>query len=229
MTTWLMTRAGDEARPERDWLAARSCVGVEVPCLQVKFLRWPWSAAAHTDVTLFTSRRAIEAWVLAGRPALGQVASVSPSTSEALRREGVAVALAVEGGVVRLAQRVVDAGLGRAFRYPTSNAGVRSAEQAVAVERLSTVGPVDRRVVYEVSARPGLGEALVKCIGVSAWRITFASPSAIEAFFGALEPAHPPEEVLCVGQSTARAWDECRPAGWSTVSVQSLQMKGETP
>lgn len=226
-TTWLLTREADDARVDREVLDARGVPVVEVPCVETAWRAWPWSSPA-LDVTFFTSRRAVEAWVRAGRPPLHEVVAVSPSTSGALRALDVVPVLEVEGGVVALAEHLAARWdvLGRPptqVRYPTSSAGPGSAEQERALQVLAQLGEVDRRVVYDVRAPPGL-EAALEAATQFSWSATFASPSAVSHFFAALDAPRPPHHVVCLGQSTARAWNELRPPAWP-VAIPSRDLK----
>jgi hypothetical protein len=171
------------------------------------------------SITLFTSQRSVAAWVASGRPELGLSAALRPSTSKALEREGVAPGITSETGVVGLAERVEDWWIqqGRpalTIRYPTSDVGLQSAEQREAVQVLATLGSVDRRIAYQVTAPPLLRETLER-VTKEDWSISFASPSAISNFFAAHAVIpRPPTQVACRGASTERAWNEARPESW---------------
>jgi len=222
--TWLVTREADDARADRAALEACGAAVREVPCVETRWLPWPW-ASATSGLVFFTSRRAVEAWARGGRAPLGDVVSVSPTTSAALRELGVAPSLAVEGGVVALAQQVVARWDERGrppteVRYPTSNAGLRAVEQQKALELLAPLGPIDRRVAYEVTAPEGLDRALADAT-CAPWSVTFASPSAVSHFLAAHTPPRAPRQVVCLGRSTARAWNTARPAGWPEAIVST--------
>lgn len=222
-TPWLITREADDARVDREVFDARGVPVIEVPCVETRWRAWPWSSA--DGLTLFTSRRAVSAWERAGKPGLADVAAVSPSTSRALEELGVTPSLAIEGGVVPLAEAIVARwhALGRPatqVRYPTSGAGLTAPEQQRALELLSALGPVARQVVYEVQPPRGLAQALDAATRFD-WAITFASPSAVSHFFAAVSAPRPPRHVVCVGRSTARAWNELRPASWPGAVVSS--------
>ncbi len=215
-STWLLTREADDARSDREPLDARGLPVIEVPCVETSWRAWPWAEAA--GVTLFTSRRTVRAWDQAGRPPLGDVVTLSPASERALLEVGLVPSLAVEGGVVALAEHLVARWevLGRPptlVRYPTSNAGLQTPEQRDAMKLLSLLGEVDRRVVYELRAPERLALALAAATTFG-WSITFSSPSAVSHFFAALREARPPYQVVCLGRSTARAWNELRRAGW---------------
>ncbi len=215
-TTWLLTRENDEPRAD----------AIVVPCVETRLLEWPFplSPAAERvgvrgcELTLFTSPRAVAAWA-ATKPQLDKVAAVGPATSSALEKCGVTPDLTAEGGVVALAHAI------RAwcsfpvhFRYPTSNAGLDSPEQAEAIDLLSGIGKVDRQVAYEVTAPAGLRESLEGATKGD-WAISFASPSAVHHFFAARPViTSAPKEAACLGASTVRAWNNGRPKDWPEAS-----------
>ena len=210
-TTWLITRETDDARSELEALGEGA---IGVPCVESKLLPWPWPASKKS-LTFFTSRRAVAAWVAAGKPTLGNVAALKPATSTALEAEGVKAVVTSEGGVVSLAQAVLAWAKGPlTVHYPTSDLGLKSPEQAQALELLAKAGTVDRRKVYEITAPSNLRESLEHSAR-GEWAISFASPSAVQYFFGSgavLEQA--PVRVACLGVATERAWNSARPAGW---------------
>ena len=210
-TTWLITREADDARAERD---AHGEGALVVPCVETKLLAWPWPASKK-NLTCFTSRRAVSAWVAAGKPTLGNVAALAPSTSAALEAAGLQPAITAEAGVVSLAEAVITWAKGPlSIRYPTSDLGLESPEQTHALELLAKAGTVDRQVVYEIAAPANLRESLERSAR-GEWGISFASPSAVQHFFGSgavLEQA--PVRVACLGAATERAWNGARPAGW---------------
>lgn len=220
--TWLITREADDASAERAALLSRGHLPVSVPCVETITLEWPWAQAAVPPgrlMTLFTSRRSVEAWVAAGQPPLGDVAAIAPSTSEALLAAGVTPVVSATGGVLALAQQVLSwwqsQGAPRTtLRYPTSNAGIHAPEQVQAVRILSKLLEVDRQLAYEVRAPDALKASLERA-AVGDWGVSFSSPSAVNHFFsvGAAFAA-PPKQVECRGGSTRRAWHERRPAGW---------------
>lgn len=221
-TTWLLTRESDDAKEN----------AILVPCVKTTLLPWPWPpsslparqfrhprSAAADGLTLFTSRRAVDSWVASARPTLNEVAALRPATSSALEQEGVTPLITSPSGVVGLAEAVrawwISSGKPPLhLRYPTSEAGLRSAEQAEALSVLSEMGEVDRRLAYSVTAPQGLKESLERAARGD-WSISFASPSAVEHFFasGAVI-AGAPLEVICLGASTQRTWNTARPVGW---------------
>ncbi len=211
-TTWLITREADDARAERE---ARGAASIVVPCVETKLLPWPYKPGSGSTLTFFTSRRSVASWVAAGKPPLDDVAALKPATSTMLEAEGLTPAITSEGGVVSLAEKVLAWAAGPlTIRYPTSDLGLKSPEQARALELLQKAGTVDRRAVYEITAPSNLREALERSAR-GEWAISFASPSAVQHFFGSgavLEQA--PVRVACLGAATERAWNSARPAGW---------------
>ncbi len=219
MTTWLITRELEDARRECDELVARGVRAVAVPCISCVTKPWPeWSPYPGRPVMFLTSRRAAQAWLDAG-PRGELVAAVAPSTTELLDASQCAVDLSAPGGTVALANALLTwwKKLGQPrwhVRYPTSDRGVSSAEQAAAADVLVRVGPVDRRVVYETRTPDELSSSLAATLRAP-WAVSFASPSAVESFFGRLPAGAPaPEHVLCFGSSTASACNSRQPAGW---------------
>jgi uroporphyrinogen-III synthase len=165
-----------------------------------------------------TSRRAAQAW-LDAKPRGELVVAVAPSTTELLDESQCAVDLSAPGGTVALATALVAwwKKLGQPrwhVRYPTSDRGASSTEQAAAADLLVRVGPVDRRVVYETRTPENLTATLAAQV-VAPWAVSFASPSAVDAFLANVAPGAPaPTHVLGFGNSTAAAWNARRPAEW---------------
>lgn len=220
VTTWLITREAEDAREERESLSARGLDSVTVPCVETVSLPWPWSTPAQgRTLTFFTSRRSVLSWLAAGKPALGDAAAIAPATAQLLHEEGVTPVVESEGGVIPLSQKLLTwwRGVGcpaLTVRYPTSNAGIHAPEQAEAVRLLSKLVEVDRQLAYEVRAPEGLRESLERATRAE-WAVTFASPSAVKHFlFAGSAIARAPEQVICRGGSTRRAWNTARPAGW---------------
>ena len=215
-TQWLVTRESEDAAADVAALAARGLHAVEVPCLETRYLAWPWAGPA--PLTLFTSRRTVEAWVSAGRPALADVAAMSPATSGALVQQGVTPLITARGGAVALAHAILASWDGKGcapshLHYPVSNAGLRAPEQEEAVRLLERRTRLERRTVYEVHVPEGLAGRLAEATR-GEWSAVFASPSAVAHFFSACPPTAPPRHVLCMGGSTVRAWDAARMPGW---------------
>lgn len=218
MPTWLLTREAADAERDVAALRARGVQAEALPCLETRARPWPtWAGPADDAVTLFTSRRAVAAWVAAGKPAMGRLAAVEPHTARAVRDAGARCAITAEGGAVGLAEAVVQWWQASRrprwrVRYPTSDAGLDAPEQAAALERLSAIGPVQRHAVYEAFAPEGLRARVLEATAAP-YALTFASPSAVRHFL-AVAPPVAPQRVLCHGASTARAWDAARPATW---------------
>ncbi len=212
-TKWLLTRENDEPREG----------AVVVPCVETKLLPWPFeeekSRVRGSQLTLFTSPRAVAAWAASNHPPLQKVAALSPSTSAALAVHHVTPDITAEGGVVALAHAIRTwCTFPVYFRYPTSNAGLDSPEQAEAIDLLSGIGKVDRRVAYEGAAPAGLRESIERATKID-WAIAFASPSAVHHFFAAraIIPSAP-KQIACLGASTQRAWNDGRPKEWPEAS-----------
>ncbi len=220
-TTWLITREADDASEAR-------ANAIRVPCVETTLLPWPWPTLSLSPrggegrgegVTLFTSRRAVAAWIAAAKPPLGEVAALSPSTSEKLKQEGITPALTSEGGVIALANEILAWWTARGrpplhLRYPTSDHGLRSPEQAEAARLLAKLGELDRRLAYEITAPAGLRESLERS-AQGDWAISFASPSAVHHFFAAGAVfSRAPSSIACLGASTERSWNSARPRGW---------------
>ena len=100
----------------------------------------------------------------------------------------------------------------RRVLYPTSDVGLHTPEQARTMALLSTVtDDVRRAAVYATGPAPGLREralALPRDVG-----LVFFSPSAVDAFLDAVIPEVSERALaLCLGDSTARAWDSRAPS-----------------
>lgn len=231
--TWLITREADDVSADRALHLARGMAPVSVPCVETVSIEWPWARAPLPEgklVTLFTSRRSVEAWRVAGKPPLGEAAAIAPVTSELLRAEGVTPVVVAKGGVIALTQAVLAwwqaQGAPRTLvRYPTSNAGIHAPEQVQAMRILSKLVEVDRQLAYEVRAPEGLKASLERAIADGGeWGVSFASPSAVNNFFSAGATfAQPPRQVDCRGGSTRRTWHERRPEGWPEADCLVLQ------
>jgi len=201
VTPWAITRAADDAAVQCEALRASGVPAFPLPCVELTLRPVPEWKPTGTPVVLLTSKTAL----LAVRASLndfpGLLAAVAPHTSEAARASGFTVHLEAEGGAVALARAVI-AHLHQtrittpAFWYPTSDAGLRSDEQAEAVALLEALGPVTRPAVYETRSPPALHTATVP----ERFHAFFASPSAVEHFLSARLPA--PQRVACWGHST---------------------------
>lgn len=215
-----MTREADDTASDAAALSRAGVPWASVPCIECVLKPWPaWPVRPGTPVLFFSSRRAARAYPPEAAGDGSLVTAVAPSTSAWLTEHGHAVELTAVGGAVALAKVVVAAWEARGrpawhVRYPTSDAGQLSAEQAQAVALLERVGPVDRAVVYETGGPAGLEERLAPWLQ-SAYRLSFSSPSAVKAFLAACpRGAQTPAAVVCYGASTVRAWDVGRPEGW---------------
>lgn len=223
---WLVTRAAEDAEAELGALREAGLRALGVPCVAFESLPWPrWRATAGEPLYVLTSRRAARAWLAAGEGG-ALLAATAPQTAALLDDAAAPVLVRALGGALGLAVALRDAwraaGEPRwALRYPTSDAGEASPEQARALDVLAAVGPVERRVVYRTKAPRGLGRALGAALR-EPWSVTFHSPSAVAAFL-AHRPAAapPPAHVVCVGASTARAWQARRARGWPTAVESS--------
>lgn len=226
--TWIVTREAADAAREVEALRARGLVARAVPCIATRWVPWPsWAPAEGESVTLFTSRRAVRAWVEAGSPAMGLLAALAPRTAQALHSLGVAPRVLAEGGALALARAVVAewrrVGTPRwQVRYPTSDVGEVQDEQRQALAMLEQLGPVERRAVYLTRAPDGLALQVDEATR-GPYVLTLASPSAAKHFIEA-QASRAPEQVVCIGASTVRAWDSSRPSAWPMARlVKSLE------
>jgi uroporphyrinogen-III synthase len=217
---WLLTRELSDAKREQALLRTRGVDASVVPCIAFVERPWPrWRGEPGRSVTLLTSRRAAGRYVAQQESRTSMVAALAPSTTALLSEHGVQVDVAARGGVIVLAEAIAQAwrALGRPrwhFRYPTSDAGLEREEQAQAVAVLSELGPVERQVVYETRAADGLPESLSEVL-LAQWAACFSSPSAVDAFLGAVPSgAAPPAHAVCFGRSTAQRWNARRPPAW---------------
>ncbi len=216
-TTWFITREREDAEAECATLRERGVTARVLPCVTSRLLPWPWPNAGDDTLTLFTSRRAVDAWRVGGQPPLGRVASTSPHTAELLRQLAVSVELQAEDGALGLARAIINARTPAHVRYPTSNLGLESAEQTAAVALLSAF-PLERRVVYEVREPDELHESARDLLSGD-YALTFASPSAVRHFLRAANTRPSPRHVVCFGTSTAQTWNRARPETWPTARL----------
>jgi len=189
---WVLTRELDDARPLAEEL------GLEVvPCIERVDLPWPpWP---KSPLVFVTSAHVARRLCRMTAPPGTRVAALRPVTAAMLPRADVTA----EGGAVALANAVKEWAAGKprlAVLYLTSDKGFRQPEQLDAVRVLETVGDVYRHALYSNRAPEGLSGALAKHRGEG---FVFFSPSAVEHFIAAGGEA---SRVICVGQSTARAW-----------------------
>lgn len=204
---WAITRSDADARRVVEELRGAGVEAFALPCIERVLRPFPrWRPEGHR-VVLLTSTGAVEAVhrVLASAEP-HELAAIAPTTSQALRELGYRPTVEGFSGVVQLAQAVEERlhrrGINDAvFWYPSSDAGVTSAEQQEAVKRLEVLGPVTRPIVYEMRA-PATLEAEVARLPPH-YGVFFASPSAVSNFFAA-HPT-PPARVVCWGESTLHA------------------------
>ncbi len=138
---------------------------------------------------------------------------MAPVTSLKLEAEGIPVDVRAEGGVVALAQ-ALQRWHGQnhgalAVLYPTSDAGLRQAEQDEAIALMRSFAVVDRVPVYSTRAPAGLDAALAGLEPGLGY--VFMSPSAVEnalASFAAQGKGLWAGAVACIGQSTLRRFVE---------------------
>lgn len=210
-TTWFITREKEDAETDCAALRARGLDARPMPCVTTRLLPWPWADAEADTMTVFTSRRAVDSW-LQTNTHLARVAATAPATSKLLSRSGIHVQLETEGGAIALAEAILAGRRPARIRYPTSNLGLESIEQNVAVNLLAEI-PVDRQLAYEVTAPPEL-RRWTSALQHAPYGLVFASPSAVRNFLSHAVHAPPAHHVVCFGQSTQRAWERSRPNEW---------------
>jgi uroporphyrinogen-III synthase len=236
--TWYVTREPDDAAPLLSALHAAGVQAAALPCITRRALPWPASLSPSTETptwlfctSAFCASLVVprfDAWSVATHRRLF-VAAVSPTTEAIFSAAGVPVHARATDGAGGLAEAVLAAvsssGVAPPVRvlYPTSDAGTDAPEQARACERLSRVGVVHREIVYQTRPVAGLAEAWASAAARGPHALCLFSPSAAEAYLDAwaerraLWPvshhaADGPRAALCVGGSTARAWDARCPA-----------------
>ncbi|MGV3622810.1 MAG: uroporphyrinogen-III synthase [Archangium sp.] len=213
MTTWFITREKEDAEADCASLRLRGLDAVPLPCVVTQLLPWPWADGENDTMTVFTSRRAVDSW-LQTNTHLARVAATAPATSRQLRRSGIHVQLETEGGAIALAEAVVASKRPARIRYPTSNVGLESVEQNVAIGLLKDAGiQVDRQLAYEVNTPRELAQRAGE-LQRKPYALVFASPSAVRNFLPHAASSPPPLHVVCFGQSTHRAWERTRPPEW---------------
>lgn len=210
--TWVITRAIAEAASLVEQLNGAGLRAVAVPCIERSPLPFaPWRPDGHR-VVLLTSVAAAErvAPVLqASLPA--DIATLAPVTAQSPALVSFAPSIASSQGVAGLAQAIADSlrmrSIERAsFWYPTSAVALESSEHLVAIERLSSFGPVARVPVYQTVSPMRLVEDLRLFSGEVG--VYFASPSAVTNFVAAQrslgDRALSPRMIACWGSSTHR-------------------------
>ena len=218
---WIVTREGSDAEQSAQALRARGLRARCLPCIEREALPWPPALAPRRDAagTLimctspFAARLVIARWP-ALREAAGDTplscAATAPATARVLDEAGVPVTVRAHGGVVALAGAVASAVRGGPrplVLYPTSDVGEQSAEHATALAELPGFADVCRAIAYATRAAPELERALGD-LEPDAAMLVF-SPSAVDALSAAATRAGAalPRTVVCVGDSTARAYE----------------------
>ncbi len=235
---WYIARDPEAAAPVVAALAARGVPAAALPCTSREVLPWPEALVARPDscnilfcTSPFAARLVISQWPGETRETGDVVvtAAVAPVTAATLESAGLPVTIRAGGGARGLAEAVVAwiaerrsaegcsaRGAPRVL-YPTSQIGLISAEQRAAVSQMRRVATVIRGVAYATRARSGLAAILRDALPQSAG-VVFYSPSAVSAFLRALgesSDGFAPRawKAICVGGSTARAWDRGRSPG----------------
>jgi uroporphyrinogen-III synthase len=231
--TWVLTRARAESVEWRSAFSGRGLATRLLPCIarRRRALR-PWpkapSSAGVGDLSVYVfvtspyvarllPKRRLEARGV-------RVAALEPRCVEVLRERGLPVLVSARGGTVALAEALARHLHGRlapgpvTIVYPSSDVGAKEPEQQRSRRMLAPLGRLLTPVAYETVRPPGL-VASVKALPAGPLGLVFASPSAVHNFLVARRGAgvRPMvRAVVCLGASTAQAWDEGRPAGWPT-------------
>lgn len=213
---WLITRPLAEALEDVAALAQHGVEARVFPAVELRDL--PWDEALRGATLLLLSSASVldpvaRAW--ARWPESPKIAAIAPTTSARAAALGLPVALSAEGGALALAQEVLarweDLGAPGITLYPTSDRGLSSPEQQLVVDLLSPRTRVRRVAVVETAAPADLPERLASLRG--AFKLVFASPSAVEHLFRA-SPPRAPEAVLTHGRSTEAAYRRLAPPSW---------------
>jgi uroporphyrinogen-III synthase len=211
---WNITRAADEAESLVRELEAQGLEARALPCIERTRLGWPKVPASA--LLFLTSAAALP---IPDEARENRVVALGKA-AEALRKEGRQIFAESEGGVVSLASAFADAwarhGAGERAQvmYLCSTLASEQAEHAEALVRMARFADVTTHVVYRVAPPPNLSQALrTVCAGSG---LVFFSPSAVTHFLAAQRDAQMPAPAAVVthGASTARAWNDARPAGW---------------
>lgn len=238
MTPWLITRALQEATALVERLDRLGIGAAPLPCIERVPIEWMpdltgW--AGRQTIFMVTSpfgaQRLLAYWMqLRGR---GTIAALTPATSAVLERANLTVDVAATGGSLALAKAVAQHLTGDKHDRPhaqgpvivwlTSAAGLVEPEQEAAARVLRDVAELHRIVAYETRSPDGLGEQLRlwhgKRVGV-----VFFSPSACRSFVAARNASGTGpllERIVCVGQSTLRAWSQLRSRGLPAAIYQA--------
>jgi len=220
MNPWLITRAVEEAAPLVERLERIGIPAAAFPCIERRPIEWipdletgSRRAAIFMVTSPFGARCLMAHWPqIQGR---GKVAAMAPSTASVLEQAGIPVEISATGGALALARAV--AGETQASNpvifWLTSAAGLAEPEQEHAAALLANVGELHRIIAYETRAPQELGEQMMRWRGRRASAVFF-SPSACKHFLaarGASGQGPLLERIVCIGQSTLRAWSELRP------------------
>lgn len=221
-TIWVVTRPLAEAKALVRALKAEGAKAKALPCIErekLSFPKWP-SADRGLPFLFVTSPFAAEC--VPWRKMRGVlVAALMPKSVEVVEAKGGVCAVTAKGGAVALAEAVAEhARIERSSRldvlYPTSDLGGSEPEQQKARKVLATVGQVTAPVVYRTVAPPRLAEQVRK-LGERPVGLVFSSPSAVRNFQAARSRARVRplvRGVVCLGKSTARAWNDGRLKEW---------------
>lgn len=207
MLPWVITRAEPDAGRVCEELRRAGLEAFALPCIERVPCEVPaWRPDGHR-VVLLTSVPTVEIvgprlWLSAP----DELAVLAPASSAALSALGYRATIEASGGVLELVARIEGRLRQRAigdpvFWWPTSDAGLSTDEQRVAVARLEALGPVTRTAVYETRRPERLDHRLAQL--ARPFGVVFASPSAVENFFATNAPE--PEAVVCWGHSTFTA------------------------
>ena len=192
-----------------------------LPCIARQALPWPVTLAPAQDgaativlcTSPFAARQVIARWpallaAAAGAPL--SCAATAPTTARLLEDAGVPVSIRAAGGVVALARAITDTARGGPrplVLYPTSDVGDESDEHSQALAMLAPCADVMGGVAYSTTPAAGLDGAVREFERDAA--LLFFSPSAVTALLAAAARAGValPAAVVCVGGSTARAFE----------------------
>ena len=202
-------------------LRSRGARARALPCIAREALPWPDDLAPVHDggativlcTSPYTAGQVIARWpalsaVAAGAPL--SCAATAPTTARLLEDAGLPVSIRAQGGVVALARAIAETtggGQRPLVLYPTSDLGEESDEHAQALAMLAPCADVMGGVVY--STRPAAElDGAVRDLERDA-ALLFFSPSAVTALVAATARAGIalPATVVCVGGSTARAFE----------------------
>jgi uroporphyrinogen-III synthase len=217
-------RAGARVLITRRWpelaatLAAAGITAAEVPTIEVR----PPVDPAPLDRALaelgryrwlvFTSVNAVEA-VLTRMAALGvsmplglTAASVGPVTTAAIRAAWPDLRVGVEPHVGFRGTALVDAFAGqdladRRVLLPVSDRAAETVERGLAARGAT----VDRVVAYQTVPASESRDRLLEELALGPDAVTFASPSAVEAFVAAVGAAATQVPAVVIGPTTAEA------------------------